>query len=86
MLHVLERFELESADGGHGAFFPDNQPQLLTHGVSEGLGSSLFLRPDAAQSRGVPLCSQGQGEALVGVENRQRPGGRGCSPSAHTAE
>ena len=66
MLHVLERFELESADGGHGAFFPDSQPQLLTHGVSEGLGSSLFLRPGAVHSRGVLLCSQGQGQACGG--------------------
>lgn len=28
MLGVLERFELESAGRGHGAFFPDSQPQL----------------------------------------------------------
>lgn len=56
MLDVLERFELESADRGHGAFFPDNQPQLPTPRVFEGLGPSPIWRPAAALFRGVVLA------------------------------
>lgn len=67
MLYVLERFELESAGRGHGAFFPDNQPQLLTHRVSEGLGPSLFLGPAVACSKGVPLALRAVERPLVGV-------------------
>lgn len=56
MLDILERFELESADRGHGAFFPDNQPQLPTPRVFEGLGPSPIWRPAAALFRGVALA------------------------------
>lgn len=67
MLDVLERLELESADGGHGAFFPDNQPQLLTHRVSEELDPSPFLGPSAACSKGVPLALREGERPLVEV-------------------
>lgn len=55
MLDVLERFEPESAGRGHGAFFPDNQPQLPAPGVFEGLGPSPILGPATACSKGVTL-------------------------------
>lgn len=51
MLDVLERFELESADRGRGAFFPDNQPQLPIPGVLGGLDSIPNLGPAAAVPR-----------------------------------
>lgn len=74
MLYVLERFELESASRGHGAFFPDNQPQLPIHRVSEGLGPSLFLGPAVARSKGVPLLREVERGPWWGWGSRQRPG------------
>lgn len=65
-----KRFELENVDRGHGAFFPDNQLQLLTYTVSAGLGPSPFWEPLAASSKGVllalregerPLVDRGRG-------------------------
>lgn len=56
MLDVLERFEPESADRGHEAFFPDNQPRLPTPGVFEALDPSPILGPSAALSKGVMLA------------------------------
>lgn len=85
MLYVLERFELESAGRGHGAFFPDNQPQLPTHGVSEGLGPSPFLGPAVAYSKGGLLGLREVERPWWGWGSGQRPGGLGCSRSAHTA-
>lgn len=67
MFYVLERFELESADRGHGAFFPDNQPQLPTLGVSEELVPSPFLGPAAPRSKGLPLTLMEGERPLVGV-------------------
>lgn len=67
MLDVLERFEPESAGRGHGAFFPDNQPQLPAPGVFEGLGSSAILGPATVCSKGVTLNSWEKGEVPVGV-------------------
>lgn len=63
MLDVLERFELESADRGLGAFFSDNQLQLLTLDVSQGLGPGQFWGPAAARSKGVLLAFRRRREA-----------------------
>lgn len=63
MLDVLERFELESADRGHGAFFPDNQLQLPTIEVSQRLGPGKFWGPAAARSKDVLLAFKGRQEA-----------------------
>lgn len=65
MLHVLERFELESADRGHEAFFPDSQPQLPTPGVFEGLSPRPILGPAAACYRGVTPALGKRERALV---------------------
>lgn len=67
MLDVLERFEPESADRGHRAFFPDNQPQLPTPGVFEGLGPRPILGPAAACSKGVILALGKRERPLVGA-------------------
>lgn len=88
MLDVLEIFEPESADGGHGAFFPDNQPQLRTPGVFEGLGPSPMLGPAAACSRGVTLVLGKRERPLMEGwgwgGDRKRLGGWDCSWSACT--
>lgn len=90
MLDVLERFELESADRGHGAFFPDNQPQLPTPRVFKGLGPSPILGPAAARSRGVTLALGKRERPLVEGwgwgEDRKRLGGWDCSWSACTVK
>lgn len=77
MLDVLERFELESADGGHGTFFPGSRPQLPTLGVSERLGPS--------RSWGLLLPAPRACRLPSGAGSRQRPGEQPCSRCAHTA-
>lgn len=61
-----KRFELENVDRGHGACFPDNQPQLLTYRVSAGLGPSPFWEPAPASSKGVLFALREGERPLVG--------------------
>lgn len=77
MLDVLERFDLESADRGHGVFFPDNQPRLPTPRAFEGLSSGPILGPAAACSKGVRLALRKGGRPCRG-RGRKRPGGQSC--------
>lgn len=59
MLDVLERFELESADGGHGTLFPGSRPQLPTLGVSERLGPRRSWGR-CCQLQGRAACSRAE--------------------------